>query len=476
LPQDKIVSCSDNVQELYEEWLATAGGAVASDICTERKELELVLSNEQDPLVLPNCDGETTRTVGFAYVDRCGLSTVTEFANFIIRNVGEPGFIIEPKNKIVECGENVEEAFGEWLATNAGSLSSVSCGTSQITHNNPQLNRIPDGSCRISTEAEFTATSCTGQQVTRTAIFEVVDTTKPSWNFFPGDLDTECSLTPPSALAGMPVAFDSCFGDISVGNGLTWTDSISTTAGTTCAVISIERKWTARDSCGNAIARRQIVGVDPNCPEPSPCPVVSASCPNVCSATPSPPSSTPAVSQSLRVSASVRISSSTAQSSTAQTSSSPAAPSQSSDAQPSQSNQFSPEATQTATVGTSSSNTASSSPSSSRSPPPTGPATGPLDPSPTRTPSRTPSSAPSIFSETDYTTFSYPASDPPYSPVTQEAVCCYICSPDDDHFDNEEGYYGFRIASSDYFSSGSGTEALSISFFGIALCFAIALF
>lgn len=259
-PQDMIVSCSiNNIEQLYQNWLNSAGGAVASDICTPTNQLEILYDDVE--LTYPSCSEESTHSVSFSFRDLCGLSSEPQSANFIITNDADPQFIKNPENKQVECNENTQEIFNEWLNNNANAQASIACGTSEIINNAPTLQNLSSGSCRAITEATFTAVSCNGESTSRTATFEVIDSMKPEWDQFPDDFVAVCGDQLEPATTGTPTAFDSCAGSISINNGLIWSDKINNLSNDCGTAYEIERRWTARDACGHSISNIQFITV-----------------------------------------------------------------------------------------------------------------------------------------------------------------------------------------------------------------------
>jgi len=309
LPQDMIVLCSgSNLEDRYNQWLASGAGSRGEDVCAPTSQLVLIVV-EQDEFSLPTCGESLTLTATFAYEDPCGNRSPEESASFIIENAAAPEFVEDPLSRTVQSTSDVEDIYQEWLSNHAGAASSVGCGTSTITNDAPALNLPSANSCRAQTLVTFTANPCGGgPSVTRTASFVVVDSLAPQWVQLPDDMEVSCGNVNPSN-TGRPVAQDpNCRSDDpSECVVLEYTDQYQSRSSQCSLPQSIVRTWTARDQCGNAIVAQQRLAVSPNCPDVPECPDVCEECPTCpteprgcsCSASPSPtPTRTPSRSVS----------------------------------------------------------------------------------------------------------------------------------------------------------------------------------
>src|SRR5690606_542792 len=118
---DLTVECDGqgNVEAL-EAWLASNGGASASDTCSD-----VVWSNNFDGLS-DDCGATGSATVTFTATDDCGNTSETT-ATFTIEDTTNPE--VTPASDLsVECdGQGNVEALEAWLASNGGATASDTC-------------------------------------------------------------------------------------------------------------------------------------------------------------------------------------------------------------------------------------------------------------------------------------------------------------------------------------------------------------
>jgi regulation of enolase protein 1 (concanavalin A-like superfamily) len=172
---NQTVECdgSGNSSDL-SAWLASNGGAVASDLCGG-----VTWSNNHN--ALSNDCGETgSTTVTFTATDNCGNSSSTT-ATFIIEDTTPPSIDNDAMNETVECdGAGNATDLGAWLASNGGAMASDLCGN--VTWSNNYTAFVPDANCPNtgSVTVTFTATDDCGNAGSTTATFTIEDTTPPT--------------------------------------------------------------------------------------------------------------------------------------------------------------------------------------------------------------------------------------------------------------------------------------------------------
>jgi large repetitive protein len=241
--KDLTVECDGlgNVEEL-EAWLASNGGASASDICSD-----VTWSNDFVGLS-DDCGATGSATVIFTATDDCGNATSTT-ATFTIVDTVAPE-VVDAENLTVECDGlgNVDE-LEAWLASNGGASASDIC--SDVTWSNNFEALSDDCGATGSATVTFTATDDCGNETSTTATFTIVDTTAPEVEDAK-DLTVECDglgnedeLEAWLASNGGASASDIC-------SDVTWSndfDGLSDDCGATGSATVI---FTATDDCGNA--------------------------------------------------------------------------------------------------------------------------------------------------------------------------------------------------------------------------------
>ena len=169
----------------------------------------------------------------YTATDVCG--NVETFIQFItLVDEVAPEFVGFPADVTVECGE---EVFPEPTATdNCSDAADIAIVEDRV--------EVP-GECPGSyiIVRTFTATDDCGNAATQVQTITIVDTTPPSWDFFPEDLVSDCSDTRPLDDA---TAMDGCSGPADI------TITVDTLAGDCPQSYTLVRTFTATDQCGNA--------------------------------------------------------------------------------------------------------------------------------------------------------------------------------------------------------------------------------
>lgn len=151
-------------------WLASNGGAVATDSCGT------VRWSHNFTALSDLCGATGAATVTFTATDECGNAT-TSAATFTIADTKAPVITTPAANKIVECdGAGNTAALSAWLASNGGAAATDPNGVTW-TNNFTALTAAcgKTGSATVT----FTATDSCNNRSTTTATFTIVDTTGP---------------------------------------------------------------------------------------------------------------------------------------------------------------------------------------------------------------------------------------------------------------------------------------------------------
>ena len=161
---DATVECdgAGNAADL-DAWLASNGGASASDACSG-----VTWSNDYDGLEAA-CGPTGVATVTFTGTDACGNSSSTT-ATFTIEDTTAPTIDMAAADATVECdGAGNVDAVMAWLDSNGGASASDAC--SGVTWSNDYNGLAVDCGATGSTTVTFTATDACGNSSSTTATF-----------------------------------------------------------------------------------------------------------------------------------------------------------------------------------------------------------------------------------------------------------------------------------------------------------------
>ncbi|TVZ59840.1 gliding motility-associated-like protein [Flavobacteriaceae bacterium MAR_2010_105] len=216
-------------------WLASHGGANASDTCST-----VTWSYNLDSTV-NNCGGTQVLNYTFSAADDCNNISTTS-ATFTIVDTTPPS-ITAPADVTIECTDD-ESSANTGVAT-----GSDTCGTVTITESDVETAAC--GNTKTITRT-WTATDECGNASTAVQTITVVDTTPPSITA-PADVTIECTDDESSANTGVATGSDTC-GTVTI----TESDVETAACGNTK---TITRTWTATDECGNASTAVQTITV-----------------------------------------------------------------------------------------------------------------------------------------------------------------------------------------------------------------------
>ena len=248
-------------------WLASNGGASASDACSSITWSNLVVSS-----ISTGCSN-TEYTAEFIATDECGNSTST-FASFFIQDTTAPVISIQAANMMVECDGNGNTAdLNAWLASNGGASASDVC--SSVTWSN-NFSSVSDA-CGASGSASvtFTATDDCGNSTSSTATFTIQDTTAPVFTSeLPANVSVSCDNIP---LVANMSGSDNCDNEVAI----SVVDTIDNENSACEGEYIIYRTWTVTDDCNNNSSYTQIITVFDNTPPMLTTPIdseISVSC------------------------------------------------------------------------------------------------------------------------------------------------------------------------------------------------------
>lgn len=252
-PADRTVECDGTGnQAALSEWLASYGGAQATDLCATT----LTWSHAAQPETTDGCN------IIYPYVftvrDACG-NDASATANFRLGDNVPPVWECPVEDVEFECdGFGNQGQVEGWLNNNGGGHVIDACHGDDITWSHNFVGPIQ--SCSSAT-VTFVATDPCGNSVSDTGVVAIVDTEPPTWSFFPDDVTLPCDAdVTVAALGGDAVATDVCAGDIPV--SMSETEFDEPADGNCPGDHVITRTWTAVDECGNSVSRDQVITVE----------------------------------------------------------------------------------------------------------------------------------------------------------------------------------------------------------------------
>ena len=246
------VQCDGNGNtEALNAWLASNGGASASDNCSN------VTWTNNFTSVSDTCGATGSASVTFTATDNCGNSAATT-ATFTIIDTTNPVILVQASNLEVQCdGNGNTEALNAWLASNGGASASDNC--SNVTWTNNFTSVSDTCGATGSASVTFTATDNCGNSAATTATFTIIDTTNPVFTSeLPQNISVSCDAVPnPVIMTGT----DNC-SDVTI-NVL---DAIDRQESQCEGEYIINRTWTITDGCNNSSSYTQIITVFDNTP------------------------------------------------------------------------------------------------------------------------------------------------------------------------------------------------------------------
>ncbi|MCF6130193.1 gliding motility-associated C-terminal domain-containing protein [Flavobacterium sp. AS60] len=242
---DATVECDGNGNaEALAAWLASNGGASASDSCSN-----VTWTNSFDGLS-DGCGNTGSATVTFTATDDCGNS-VTSTATFTIQDTTAPTIDIAATDATAECdGNGNTEALAAWLASNGGASASDACSNVTWTNNYEALS---DGCGSTgSATVTFTATDDCGNSTSSTATFAIQDTTPPTISVTTVNVTVECDGSGNAEALAAWLASNGGASAIDICSNVTWTNSFDGLSDGCGSTGSASVTFTATDDCGNS--------------------------------------------------------------------------------------------------------------------------------------------------------------------------------------------------------------------------------
>lgn len=248
-PSSLTVECDamGNTVDL-NNWLATNGGATASDICGG-----VTWSNNFTTLV-GGCGNSGNAVVTFTATDACG-NIATATAAFTIEDTTAPSVSSTASNLTVQCnGSGNVTDLTNWLASNGGATAADDCGTVVWTNDFTTLSNICGNTG--SAVVNFTATDACGNSTATAATFTIEDTQAPTIIANAISTTEECEM-PVQAFAdwlnthGGAVAVDNCGPIDNTAGSSNWTTNVLSIV-PACGLANVTTvQFIVEDACGN---------------------------------------------------------------------------------------------------------------------------------------------------------------------------------------------------------------------------------
>ncbi|WP_372754518.1 immunoglobulin-like domain-containing protein [Mariniflexile sp.] len=240
------VECGvDDTQTALTNWLTNNAGATATDNCGN-----VTWTNNYGADDSVKCDNGAI-TITFIARDECGnISSTT--ASYLIKDTDAPIIATQASNLTVECdGSGNLGDLNTWLSNNGGAEASDACSNITWSNNFTELTN----NCGLTGSAlvTFTARDACGNTSSTTATFTIVDETAPTAPNAPENITYQCIADVPAA--GSLTANDICGGEITA----VGTDEIDNSD---LCKITITRKWSFTDECGNTSEISQTITVE----------------------------------------------------------------------------------------------------------------------------------------------------------------------------------------------------------------------
>ncbi len=166
--QNLVLDCNgSDYSNLINTWLASNGGASASDVCGN-----VTWSNDYSGLS-GGCGSSGSATVTFTATDECG-NTSTTSATISVEDTTPPSIDQSAQDLTAECdGSDISNLINTWLSSNGGASASDVCGNVTWSNDYSGLS----GGCGSSGSATvtFTATDECGNTSTTSATISITD-------------------------------------------------------------------------------------------------------------------------------------------------------------------------------------------------------------------------------------------------------------------------------------------------------------
>ena len=258
-PSPLSVVCTDpNSAATVSNWLATNGGAIATDGCTS-----IVWNNTFASIPSGNCN---QATVTFTACNLCSPQRCTSASTTLsITDNSAPVFSPAPSNDQSECGPTSTAAFSNWLSIQGGGSASDDCTPPQsiVYSNNYTGAPLTNGCNKKATVSFFATDSCGNRSPASIATYTISDSTPPSISNAV-DLDIECNNTVNNQYLAWIADNGGADGSDACGT-ITWSNNGTTSVSRSCNFGELV-VFTATDSCGFSSSTSAVFSIEDTLP------------------------------------------------------------------------------------------------------------------------------------------------------------------------------------------------------------------
>ena len=228
------------------ESLPGVGTPLASDNCTPNVLISYL--GESTPGSGGACPGNYAIIRSWSAQDACGNSSTATQA-ITVQDMTAPVVLSVPADAVVSCA-SIPSVASPTATDNCDATPTILyTGATRINGNCPNS---------YTQKRQWTISDDCGNSTTAVQTLTVQDITSPVFTLVPAPLTVSCENIP---AVGLPVATDDCAASVSVTyNGATRTDGLCPDSYT------LNRKWTATDSCGNTSSAVQLITVQDSTP------------------------------------------------------------------------------------------------------------------------------------------------------------------------------------------------------------------
>ena len=277
--KSKQLACeTPNLISEFVNWYNTAGGTVATDdsgqfiiLGSPPFNVAINFFNASSDTL---CGNNKNVKISFVAVDLSNNVSTPVVISFGTLDTLGPTLSVKPTNSSMECTSSSQDSLVSWIKKKGGAVAQDACsdaviwtdflyqpstgqsGTGSIT--NGPYPQIPVGSCAWNVKISFIVKDDCGHEIsTPIRTFEIKDSKAPVLSSTPPDVTVACHQVPSRPNI---TAQDACAGNPGVIFSETSTQSSDTLS---CVHFNytINRKWTARDGCGNQVEHNQKITV-----------------------------------------------------------------------------------------------------------------------------------------------------------------------------------------------------------------------
>ncbi|MFK8007844.1 MAG: gliding motility-associated C-terminal domain-containing protein [Saprospiraceae bacterium] len=271
-PSSIQVQCSANVMAEYNAWLASHGGGIATDACSNiDNSITSTNWSYVENSFTASCPNTGVYSVTFTVADDCSfMQSLT--VNFTIIDNISPTIFPTSTSMTEECGSGDDQSnLQMWIDNIGGAVADDGCSNESwvdfdfVTNeaipvmgtvafgNYANYPQVVANDCNWSVQVTFRVSDECNNTSTTTSSFTIQDNTNPILSVIPADVTVDCQAPAPI----MPTATDNCDAAVDI---VLVADTVTVCANT----YEVTRTWTATDDCGNTDSGTRVITVEDN--------------------------------------------------------------------------------------------------------------------------------------------------------------------------------------------------------------------